>query len=44
MAAPSVGDEMASSNEFGYLSEVVTSATDTIYAAEAWAAGTRGGQ
>ena len=44
MASPAVAAEATSSNEFGYLNAVVEDATHTIYEAEAWAAGTRGGQ
>ena len=44
MSSPGVAQEATSSNEFGYLNAVVEDATHTIYEAEAWAAGTRGGQ
>lgn len=44
MASPSIAEQATSSNEFGYLNAVVEDATHTIYEAEAWAAGTRGGQ
>lgn len=43
MSSPQVAGEATSSNEFGYLNAVVEDATHTIYEAEAWAAGTRGG-
>lgn len=43
MASPSVADEITSSSEFGLLTEVVADAQNTIYEAEAWASGTRGG-
>lgn len=44
MSSPGVAQEATSSNEFGYLNAVVEDATHIIYEAEAWAAGTRGGQ
>lgn len=44
MASPQIAEQATSSNEFGYLNAVVEDATHTIYEAEAWAAGTRGGQ
>ena len=43
MAAPQVADQIISGNEFGYLNAVVSDAINTIYEAEAWACGTRGG-
>lgn len=43
MSSPQVAGEATSSSEFGYLNAVVEDATHTIYEAEAWAAGTRGG-
>lgn len=43
MASPQIAEQATSSNEFGYLNAVVEDATHTIYEAEAWAAGTRGG-
>lgn len=43
MASPQISNEVESSNEFTYLNTVVSDATNTIYEAEAWAAGTRGG-
>ena len=43
MASPQISNEVESSNEFTYLNAVVSDATNTIYEAEAWAAGTRGG-
>lgn len=43
MSSPQVAGEATSSNEFGLLNAVVEDATHTIYEAEAWAAGTRGG-
>ena len=43
MASPQVADQVTSSNEFGYLNAVVSDATNVIFEAEAWAAGTRGG-
>lgn len=43
MASPQISNEVESSNEFTYLNAVVTDATNTIYEAEAWADGTRGG-
>ena len=44
MASPQIAEQVTSSNEFGYLNAVVEDANHTIYEAEAWAAGTRGGQ
>lgn len=44
MSSPQVANQAVSSDEFGYLNRVVEDATHTIYNAEAWAAGTRGGQ
>jgi hypothetical protein len=43
MAAPDVADAAVSSDEFGYLQEVVNYANTIINEAEAWARGTRGG-
>ena len=43
MAAPDVADAAVSSDEFGYLQEVVNDANTIINEAEAWARGTRGG-
>lgn len=43
MASPQIAEQVTSSSEFGYLNAVVEDATHTIYEAEAWAAGTRGG-
>ena len=43
MASPAVANQANSSDEFGYLNAVVADSLDTIYEAEAWAAGTRGG-
>lgn len=43
MASPQISNEVESSNEFTYLNAVVSDATNTIYEAEAWADGTRGG-
>lgn len=43
MSAPQVAEQAVSSDEFGQLNAVVENATHTIYEAEAWAAGTRGG-
>ena len=43
MSAPDVVSQVISSNEFGYLNAIVADATNTIYEAEAWARGTRGG-
>lgn len=43
MAAPDVAGAAISSDEFGYLQEVVNDATTIINEAEAWARGTRGG-
>lgn len=44
MAAPQIVDQVASSNEFNFLNEIIDDATHIIYEAEAWADGTRGGQ
>ena len=43
MAAPGVVDQIVSSNEFGYLNNILSSARTTIYESEAWAVGERGG-
>lgn len=43
MAAPDVADAAVSSDEFGYLQEVVNDANTIINEAEAWARGTRSG-
>ena len=43
MSAPQVLSEIVSSNEFGYIEDIVSSARDTIYESEAWAKGTRAG-
>lgn len=43
MSAPQVVTEIVSSNEFGYIEDIVASSRDTIYEAEAWAKGTRAG-
>ena len=43
MAAPGVLEQIVSSNEFGYLNDILAGANDTIYESEAWAIGTRGG-
>ena len=43
MAAPKVADAAISSDEFGYLQEVVNDANTIINEAEAWARGTRSG-
>ena len=43
MASPQISKEVESSSEFGYLNAVVGDATNIIYEAESWAAGTRGG-
>ena len=43
MASPQISNEVESSDEFTYLNALVGDATNTIYEAEAWAAGTRGG-
>lgn len=43
MSAPQVLSEVVSSNEFGYIEDIVSSARDTIYESEAWARGTRAG-
>ena len=44
MAAPQVVQEIISSNEFGYLNNVISNAEIVINNAEAWAEGTRNGQ
>lgn len=43
MSSPQVLSEIVSSNEFGYVEDIVSSARDTIYESEAWARGTRAG-
>lgn len=43
MSAPDIVNQVASSNEFGYLNEVLSDATNIIYEAESWAVGQRGG-
>ena len=43
MSAPDVAGQIASSNEFLYLQNVIDDADTTIKEAEAWAVGTRGG-
>ena len=43
MSAPSVVNEVVSSNEFGLLKDILGDADNTINEAEAWARGTRGG-
>ena len=43
MAAPGVVDQIVSSNEFGYLNDILSSANTTIYESEAWAVGSRSG-
>lgn len=43
MAAPDVAGAAISSDEFGYLQEVVNDANTIINEAEAWARGTRSG-
>lgn len=44
MAAPGVVDQIVSSNEFGYLNNILNGARATIYESEAWAVGSRGGK
>lgn len=44
MASPQVLSEIISSNEFGYIEDIVASSRNTIYESEAWAVGERAGQ
>lgn len=43
MASPDISGEVVSSNEFGYLQDVVNDASTVISESEAWAVGTRSG-
>ena len=43
MSSPNISKTVASSNEFGYIQQVVDDANTTISEAEAWATGTKKG-